>query len=102
MIRRPPRSALFPYTTLFRSRRDAAVVAGHRRGDGNGRTAFAGVIVDADVARASDLGQLIVGNPDLLPAGSAVARVLCHGSHDHRGDHRVGPAVIRTGVEGGE
>src|SRR2546429_4098372 len=24
MIRRPPRSTLFPYTTLFRSRRDAA------------------------------------------------------------------------------
>src|SRR5689334_24683279 len=28
MIRRPPRSTLFPYTTLFRSRRDAA---GHHR-----------------------------------------------------------------------
>src|SRR5256885_11461920 len=27
MIRRPPRSTLFPYTTLFRSRR--AAVAGH-------------------------------------------------------------------------
>src|SRR2546427_8723798 len=25
MIRRPPRSTLFPYTTLFRSRRDAAI-----------------------------------------------------------------------------
>src|SRR2546425_8710077 len=25
MIRRPPRSTLFPYTTLFRSRRDAAL-----------------------------------------------------------------------------
>src|SRR5947208_6356445 len=25
MIRRPPRSTLFPYTTLFRSRHDAAV-----------------------------------------------------------------------------
>src|SRR5689334_24534841 len=30
MIRRPPRSTLFPYTTLFRSRRDAA--ARHARG----------------------------------------------------------------------
>src|SRR2546427_1958552 len=27
MIRRPPRSTLFPYTTLFRSLRDADVVA---------------------------------------------------------------------------
>src|SRR2546426_7617978 len=37
MIRRPPRSTLFPYTTLFRSapalaesRRDAPLVIGHR------------------------------------------------------------------------
>src|SRR5258708_28522010 len=28
MIRRPPRSTLFPYTTLFRSRRGAARVVG--------------------------------------------------------------------------
>src|SRR3712207_7440482 len=32
MIRRPPRSTLFPYTTLFRSRRDAGGV--RRRGPG--------------------------------------------------------------------
>src|SRR2546422_4416027 len=30
MIRRPPRSTLFPYTTLFRSRTEAPVEAGHR------------------------------------------------------------------------
>src|SRR3712207_9003546 len=30
MIRRPPRSTLFPYTTLFRSRRDAVEAAGVR------------------------------------------------------------------------
>src|SRR2546427_7811041 len=28
MIRRPPRSTLFPYTTLFRSRRDPGLVQG--------------------------------------------------------------------------
>src|SRR2546427_8738825 len=33
MIRRPPRSTLFPYTTLFRSRVDDVInVAGHRIG----------------------------------------------------------------------
>src|SRR3712207_7929127 len=32
MIRRPPRSTLFPYTTLFRSRSPGAV-----RGDGSGQ-----------------------------------------------------------------
>src|SRR5688572_31903606 len=32
MIRRPPRSTLFPYTTLFRSEQAAGVVGpGHRR-----------------------------------------------------------------------
>src|SRR3712207_6875039 len=31
MIRRPPRSTLFPYTTLFRSRQAARAVVGHRR-----------------------------------------------------------------------
>src|SRR3712207_6944806 len=30
MIRRPPRSTLFPYTTLFRSRGEVAVAAGQR------------------------------------------------------------------------
>src|SRR3712207_7067953 len=35
MIRRPPRSTLFPYTTLFRSRRASARAAGGgRRGGG--------------------------------------------------------------------
>src|SRR3712207_7658128 len=33
MIRRPPRSTLFPYTTLFRSPGVVAAVERHRRGD---------------------------------------------------------------------
>src|SRR2546422_8925307 len=36
MIRRPPRSTLFPYTTLFRSH-DAALGGGGRRGCGGRR-----------------------------------------------------------------
>src|SRR3712207_7589944 len=43
MIRRPPRSTLFPYTTLFRSRRPrpravrgAVAAVGHRGGDPGG------------------------------------------------------------------
>src|SRR3712207_7818318 len=48
MIRRPPRSTLFPYTTLFRSRRGAAALEhGHRRAGGGRRVA----------ARASALGD---------------------------------------------
>src|SRR5688572_32730668 len=34
MIRRPPRSTLFPYTTLFRSRRDSRQGARRWRTDG--------------------------------------------------------------------
>src|SRR3712207_8974716 len=34
MLRRPPRSTLFPYTTLFRSRRSG----------GSGRTSFGGAV----------------------------------------------------------
>src|SRR2546429_4487693 len=32
MIRRPPRSTLFPYTTLFRSSHEQAAGVGHSRG----------------------------------------------------------------------
>src|SRR2546430_6218424 len=32
MIRRPPRSTLFPYTTLFRSARDAAIALLEKEG----------------------------------------------------------------------
>src|SRR5258708_25938417 len=41
MIRRPPRSTLFPYTTLFRSQRDAelGVAAGRRIHRGRHRRA---------------------------------------------------------------
>src|SRR2546425_2469551 len=35
MIRRPPRSTLFPYTTLFRSPRGVRAGVRHRRGDGH-------------------------------------------------------------------
>src|SRR5690349_22546500 len=44
MIRRPPTSTLFPYTTLFRSDRDGAAAGrpekadGHRPGRPHGRT----------------------------------------------------------------
>src|SRR3712207_7105976 len=43
MIRRPPRSTLFPYTTLFRSLREAGRVHPTDRGPEGGRTGAAGV-----------------------------------------------------------
>src|SRR5256885_17064297 len=68
MIRRPPRSTLFPYTTLFRSRREAAeddrmngaetragqhgigCLRDHRHVDGNAVTLL-------DIAVAQDVGE---------------------------------------------
>src|SRR3712207_7537883 len=44
MIRRPPRSTLFPYTTLFRSRRGGEAVA-HQRG-ADARAAPADLLLD--------------------------------------------------------
>src|SRR5256885_10531246 len=53
MIRRPPRSTLFPYTTLFRSRDRAEFrhhLAALQRGDEVGRG-------DGDRAEAVEIGQ---------------------------------------------
>src|SRR5438034_7534456 len=54
MIRRPPRSTLFPYTTLFRSRRRAAegAPAGEGVAGGSRRRARGPARVDPGQARA--------------------------------------------------
>src|SRR2546427_13278043 len=56
MIRRPPRSTLFPYTTLFRSER---VAVGRRLGDESGtdRSGRAGTVLD-DERLAQGIGEL--------------------------------------------
>src|SRR2546427_4634362 len=51
MIRRPPRSTLFPYTTLFRSCAHPVFIgAGRRAGDGHAAAAAE----DADLAPCTD------------------------------------------------
>src|SRR3712207_9041003 len=55
MIRRPPRSTLFPYTTLFRSAVRVGVTAGFVPGRD-----VAGVDGDADGVRAWGHGRLAV------------------------------------------
>src|SRR2546430_17091561 len=40
MIRRPPRSTLFPYTTLFRSKQDGTVTAASSSGINDGAAAL--------------------------------------------------------------
>src|SRR2546430_9878486 len=44
MIRRPPRSTLFPYTTLFRSRRADALAPRHPASDARSASAFSGFL----------------------------------------------------------
>src|SRR2546430_13448930 len=66
MIRRPPRSTLVPYTTLFRSRRPSGGPggrggrgAGQRRGDQGGRRAEQGV----PAAGRPQRGRLVAARP---------------------------------------
>src|SRR5256885_11056416 len=49
MIRRPPRSTLFPYTTLFRSQEMQVVPTG-----GDAQTALPGVFLNAIVKRSEE------------------------------------------------
>src|SRR3712207_6927508 len=53
MIRRPPRSTLFPYTTLFRSDGDLVLVASDAAG--NGGSAQATVGLTGATVRAGDV-----------------------------------------------
>src|SRR2546427_9354100 len=61
MIRRPPRSTLFPYTTLFRSSLDRPRVVGGIGGDADTDRRLQHPVPDADLevadARADALGD---------------------------------------------
>src|SRR5256886_15006109 len=70
MIRRPPRSTLFPYTTLFRSHHHDVVVHGHVIGRRDG-----GVGGDRD-AGSPAVGHHVVGD-DLV--GAVVPQVNAGG-----------------------
>src|SRR5258708_40038474 len=66
MIRRPPRSTLFPYTTLFRSCLSAAGLTGH--GVGN-RKLFRGFLDASGVAHGME--DDLAGRLDLRDLGGA-------------------------------
>src|SRR3712207_7480455 len=58
MIRRPPRSTLFPYTTLFRS--DALVEAWRQPSAWEGTAEAGGVVMPAPVAAIVTLDEVLV------------------------------------------
>src|SRR3989475_9679545 len=74
MIRRPPRSTLFPYTTLFRSQAHERPPARARRRGHAG--AVAGTVTDHGRADASEVGE----DELAVPRGASGRRV------DHLGD----------------
>src|SRR3712207_6861746 len=73
MIRRPPRSTLFPYTTLFRS---LAVAAHARRGRHSHGTAFA--FLDAPGGSMREVTR----------AGTGTVEVMEEEARDDRGEDR--------------
>src|SRR3712207_7519407 len=67
MIRRPPRSTLFPYTTLFRSRRGGGIYRGPRGGR------LAAPSLRPHAGGAGGEGMARAGLRHLLPRGRAFA-----------------------------
>src|SRR3712207_2252404 len=72
MIRRPPRSTLFPYTTLFRSRRGNAMRELHERA----AEQVARVVVGQEEVVRSLLSALAVGGHVLLEGPPGTAKTL--------------------------
>src|SRR3989441_8237661 len=112
MIRRPPRSTLFPYTTLFRSAEADLVAAGEEQQR---------IVAAADQHRAglalpevllADLPPVLAGRdpqPDPVRAvhhravGAAIHPVLLRIAHDHQVvGADVAPAVVLVQERRGE
>src|SRR2546428_7964118 len=66
MIRRPPRSTLFPYTTLFRSREDLVVLRGYQESHHSAGPVADDRESDGSVRprREPDRGRRARGGPD--------------------------------------
>src|SRR5256885_2010880 len=110
MIRRPPRSTLFPYTTLFRSGLLVAAAAG-AAGCGQGRSAWRLVVREALRCRAaagdvavggSAARHALAGGAGRCGAGPARADAALAGAAQRRGRGRAqSAAVLHPGAVGG-
>src|SRR3712207_8923419 len=88
MIRRPPRSTLFPYTTLFRSSRCVRFLVG-ASGGGNVLQGSAGRIEDKSLVRGSSSGLVTC---DDLPE----LRVDLFGSHETGVDRKSTTSELQS------
>src|SRR2546426_11324274 len=97
MIRRPPRSTLFPYTTLFRSIDDAGV----GRVGGGRRSGAIDLSLDGVVTQGDEPGSLVFGNIDAPPGKPTIEDLegrVAGDPDDPEGHKALGGALI----EGGE
>src|SRR2546422_10458116 len=97
MIRRPPRSTLFPYTTLFRSRAGGRAVARRRPGVLRDAPAPERHAEPAPVQRAHGLPHAEAGHVGDRPARPDAGAVGLIGPGDHVG-HQIGRASCRERV----
>src|ERR1019366_1941476 len=119
MIRRPPRSTLFPYTTLFRARRERGTIRGQNRHGpvrvpignsqaglaGRGRRAYRRLSgMEEIVARGTVVGFAASPGDDRGPAsGSSVRRepALRGPEYLHRGGNRNRGSGFHTPQDSG-
>src|SRR2546430_9124784 len=86
MIRRPPRSTLFPYTTLFRSRLEAGkryyIEALHKQGEGPGHVSVGWQMPDGKQERPIPGMRLSAAGPvkPMPPVKTTVTRSEEHTS----------------------
>src|SRR5688572_32853241 len=89
MIRRPPRSTLFPYTTLFRSRQSAHQGRGRIATESRAQVALACPLArDAAHARLRLL-LLPTGEPAVRVGGAAHHLFLGNDPHHHRSEEHT-------------
>src|SRR2546430_3959799 len=92
MIRRPPRSTLFPYTTLFRSSGSGTRMLGNR--------VFAWVAVDAALAKAC--GRTMTRSEEHTSELQSQSNLVCRLLLEKKktGMRRPAAALARAGLDG--
>src|SRR2546426_7712735 len=92
MIRRPPRSTLFPYTTLFRSDRATAVCpAAHADAPVGRAAAVAGVDLHNSRHRVGAVERSEEHTSELQSPCNLVCRLLLEKKKTYRADHPSAP-----------